>query len=77
MSPDQKRELTRFHARLNDQGESLIKGSIPWLLSEIDSNIRKIEELMGPRRDRVHKKELKVILRDLKDQFKELLRRLD
>lgn len=77
MNNDQKRELDRFQARLNDQGERLDRGSIPWLLFEVLDNVRRLEELLGPKHDRPSKKRIKPILLDIRDQISELMRRLD
>ena len=77
MTPDQKQELERHHARINEQGETLIKGSMLWLIFEALDNLRRIERLLGPDTDRVSKKALRPILRDTIDQLNELKRRLD
>ena len=77
MSPEQQKELERHHARLNEQGETLIKGTMLWLILEALENLRRIERLLGPDTDRVSKKALRPILRDTIDQLNELKRRLD
>lgn len=74
---EQIRNLEKHHNRVDDHGESLVKGSIPWLLSEALTNIEKIEELIGPKYNRPSKKDIKVVLRDLRDQLVELRGRLD
>lgn len=77
MNNDQKTELDRFQARLNEQGERLDKGSIPWLLFEVLENLRRLEELLSSKHDRPSKKRLKPILWDIRDQINELRKRLD
>ena len=73
----QHQDLQKHHNRIDDQGDSLIKGTIPWLIDEALQNISKLEELIGPKHDRPSKKALNPILRDLRDQIRELRIRLD
>lgn len=72
---DQQVELERHHAILNEEGEALNKGTIPWLISEIIANLRRIDDHLGPNTDRVSKKALKLIMMDIQDQLHELLGR--
>lgn len=74
---DPLEEVKRHHNRINDQGESLIKGSIPWLIAEMMENLNRIEDLMSPKHDRLSKKALRLVLLDIKDQLRELRRRFD
>lgn len=73
----QYQDLERHHNRINDQGDSLVKGTIPWLIEEALKNIATLEELIGPKHDRPSKKALNPVLRDLRDQIRELRIRLD
>jgi hypothetical protein len=77
MTPEQKSELTRHHGRINEDGDPTNKGSIPWLIREMLENVDRITDLIGPKHDRVKKKDLRIILQDLRDQIKEMRRRLD
>lgn len=77
MNDEQNNEIERHHNRINDQGESLIKGSMLWLVLELLDNVDRVNRLLGPDNDRVSKKALKPILADIRDQLKELKRRLD
>lgn len=76
MSPDQLKDLDKHHNRINDQGESTIKGTIPWLLNEVMDNLDRVEDELN-RKDRTSKRTLRIILKDLRDQLKELRRRFD
>lgn len=77
MKNKQDDELIKHHNRINDQGESLIKGSMVWLIQEALENIARLEELVGPKHDRPSKKDLKIVIRDLRDQLRELKVRID
>jgi hypothetical protein len=76
-SKKQLDELEKHHNRIDEQGKSMMKGSIPWLLEEALENITRLEDLVGPKHDRPSKKDIKIILRDLRDQIRELKIRLD
>ena len=75
MTPEQRQNLERHQTRINEQGERLYLGTIPWLVSEAQANLERVLELIGPKHDRVSKKMLKPILMDLRDQLRELGRR--
>jgi hypothetical protein len=75
MTEEQRRDLDRHLSRLNDQGERLDAGTIPWMLSEVLLNLDRIERLIGPGIDRISKKDLRPVLRDIRDQVTELMRR--
>jgi hypothetical protein len=77
MSPDQELELIKHMSKIDERGKPLNKGTIPWVINEALKNIEKIEKLLGPKHDRPSKKELKPILKDLRDQLRELKIRLD
>lgn len=64
-------------SKIDERGNTLVKGSMIWLVHEALKNIEKIEELIGPNHDRPSKKDLKIVLRDLRDQIRELKVRLD
>jgi hypothetical protein len=76
MNEDQKKELATFHAVVSDEGNRLNTGSIPWLLDEVTENIDRMSDLLSPAHDRVSKRTLKPILKDIRDQIRELKRRL-
>lgn len=77
MNDDQTRELEKHHNRIDSQGNSTIKGTIPWLLDQISENLYRIDEELSPKNDRASKKRLKAILLDIRDQVRELRKRLD
>ncbi len=77
MTKNQEKELNKHHAKINDRGESLVTGSIIWLITEALENIYRIEEEVGPKVDRPSKKKIKTILKDLRDQLRDLKHRID
>ncbi len=77
MTEKQEKELNRHHAKINDRGETLIPNTMLWVIDEALENIKRLEELIGPNHDRPSKKDLKVIIKDLRDQLRELKIRLD
>lgn len=76
MKTKQRKDLEKHHNRINEDGESLIKGSMLWIIMEALENIHRIEDLLGPKYDRPSKKDIKPVLRDLRDQLVELKGRL-
>lgn len=70
-------DLEKHHNRIDNEGETLIKGSMPWLISEALENISRLEDLIGPKINRPSKKDLWPVIRDLRDQLRELKIRLD
>lgn len=77
MTKEQLKELEKHHNRINDKGEPLIKGSMLWLVLEALENVERLEELIGPKHNRPSKTDIKLVLRDLRDQIRELKVRLD
>lgn len=77
MTKNQEKELMKHHAQINGRGETLINGSMVWVINEALLNIAKLEEMIGPKHDRPSKKDLKIVIRDLRDQLRELKIRLD
>lgn len=77
MTLEQEKELMKHHNRIDNRGNPTAKNTIPWLIEEALQNIEKLEELIGPKYDRPSKKDLKPILRDIRDQLRELKIRLD
>lgn len=77
MTPRQQKELEKHHAKIDDQGNTLVKGTMVWVINEALANIERLEDLIGPKHDRPSKKDLKVIIRDLRDQLRELKIRID
>jgi hypothetical protein len=73
----QANELAKHLNRIDDQGESLIRGSLPWLINECLDNLDRLNDLLGPKFDRASKKRLRPITMDLRDQLKEIKRRID
>lgn len=77
MTKEQEKELLKHHAKIDDKGNTLVKGTMLWVINEALENIKRLEELLGPNHDRPSKKDIKPILRDLRDQLRELKIRLD
>lgn len=77
MTRDQERELIRHMAKIDEKGNTLVKGSMTWVINEALDNIRKLEDLIGVNVNRPSKKDIKPVLRDLRDQLRELKIRLD
>jgi hypothetical protein len=77
MTDKQEKELLKHHAKIDEKGNTLVKGTMIWVINEALENIKRLEELIGPAHDRPSKKDLKVIIRDLRDQLRELKIRID
>jgi hypothetical protein len=76
MTDEQKKELERFHANLSDKGERLNKGTIPWLIEEALDNIYRLTDQIDAQ-ERPSKKIMRAVLKDLRDQLRELKRRFE
>lgn len=76
MTNGQIKEIERFHAKIDDQGNTLIHGSMLWLILEAIDNVDRLQNAIDSK-DRAPKKVLKAILKDTRDQLRELIRRLD